>query len=66
MAKFWAAHISRPGCGSCWLIQGITDEDKQHIFAKQKAFDGNLSFEALLDKAWKNFGVDPNDIEYYG
>lgn len=66
MAKFWAAYITRPGMGSCWLIQGITEEDKQHPFAQQKAFDGNLSYDALLDKAWRNFKVHPSDIEYYG
>lgn len=64
MARFQVGRICRPGQGNWWYVEGVTDDDKSHPFAQQVLYDGNLSYEAFLGVALRNFGVSAKDIVY--
>lgn len=61
MARFLAGKISM---GRWWYIEGVTDEDKNHPFALQMVYDGNLSYEGLLGVAWNSYRIPDVDIVY--
>ena len=64
MARFLAGKIQRQGLGSWWFVEGVSDEDKSHPFARQELYNGNLSFDGLLKLAWDCYDIHPSQIKY--
>jgi len=68
MVRFEAG-LWRTAAGDCWAVWAKDDNDseaKNHPFARQKWFDGTLSWEQFLWQAERHFGVNSYEIERYG